>query len=377
MKDLLKEALADAKTLKDTALLNAKEALEETFNSKIQSMLAAKLSEELEEDEEVVEEADEMEEEMEVEEAVEEEETIDETEEVEEAAEEVEETTDEVIEEEELDIDAILASLEEMVDEEEEMEEAIEEAEETTDEEVEEEAIEEVETINLEALLAELTEEEGEETVEEEEVVEEGLMDKLRSVFGSVLGTFERENADLVAKAKAKEVDAKDFMKEMNNWLRSNKIEAGFAQAARSLADEKYDLGLGLGGSKTGFGGTFESVELKEAQTKVEELTSQINEMNLLNAKLLYTNKLFKDNALTEEQKLKVVEALDEATNAKEAKLVYNTLKESLTPVFKKSLSEGVSFASKATGTKSQQVITENADDKMRARFQQIAGIIK
>lgn len=376
MKDLLKEALADAKTLRNTALLNAKEALEETFNSKIQSMLAAKLSEELEEDEEVVEEADEMEEEMEVEEAVEEEETIDETE-------EVEETTDEVIEEEELDIDSILASLEEMVDEEEEMEEAIEEAEETTDEEVEEtneeveeEAIEEVETINLEALLAELSEEEGEETVEEE-VVEEGLMDKLRSVFGSVLGTFERENADLVAKAKAKEVDAKDFMKEMNNWLRSNDIEAGFAQAARSLADEKYDLGLGLGGSKTGFGGTFESVELKEAQGKVEELTSQINEMNLLNAKLLYTNKLFKDNALTEEQKLKVVEALDEATNAKEAKLVYNTLKESLTPVFKKSLSEGVSFASKATGTKSQQVITENADDKMRARFQQIAGIIK
>ena len=222
-----------------------------------------------------------------------------------------------------------------------------------------------------------MTEEEGEETVEEEEVVEEGLMDKLRSVFGSVLGTFERENADLVAKAKAKEVDAKDFMKEMNNWLRSNDIEAGFAQAARSLADEKYDLGLGLGGSKTGFGGTFESVELKEAQTKVEELTSQINEMNLLNAKLLYTNKLFKDNALTEEQKLKVVEALDEATNAKEAKLVYNTLKESLTPVFKKSLSEGVSFASKATGTRSQQVITENADDKMRARFQKIAGIIK
>jgi DNA repair exonuclease SbcCD ATPase subunit len=372
MKDLLKEALADAKTLKDTALLNAKEALEETFNSKIQSMLAAKLSEELEEDEEVVEEADEMEEEMEVE-TVEEE---DKAEKVIDDAIEDAEAADAVVEEDELDIDAILASLEEMVDEEEEMEEAIEEAEETTDEEVEEEAIEEVETINLEALLAELTEEEGDETVEEE-VVEEGLLDQLRSVFGSVLGTFERENADLVAKAKAKEIDAKDFMKEMNNWLRSNKIEAGFAQAARSLADEKYDLGLGLGGSKTGFGGTFES-EMKEAQAKVEELTSQINEMNLLNAKLLYTNKLFKDNALTEEQKLKVVEALDEATNAKEAKLVYNTLKESLTPVFKKSLSEGVSFASKATGTKSQQMVTENTgNDLMRERFQKIAGIIK
>jgi hypothetical protein len=44
-RDLLKEAIADAKAVKETAIANAKAALEEAFTPQLQSMFAAKLQE--------------------------------------------------------------------------------------------------------------------------------------------------------------------------------------------------------------------------------------------------------------------------------------------------------------------------------------------
>ena len=44
-KDLLKEAIADAKAVRETAIANAKLALEEAFTPKLQSMLSTKISE--------------------------------------------------------------------------------------------------------------------------------------------------------------------------------------------------------------------------------------------------------------------------------------------------------------------------------------------
>ena len=46
MSDLLKEAIADAKAVRETALQNAKMALEEAFTPHLKSMLSAKLAEE-------------------------------------------------------------------------------------------------------------------------------------------------------------------------------------------------------------------------------------------------------------------------------------------------------------------------------------------
>ena len=48
MNDLLKEAIADAKAVKEVALANAKLALEEAFTPRLQSMLSKKLAEEAE-----------------------------------------------------------------------------------------------------------------------------------------------------------------------------------------------------------------------------------------------------------------------------------------------------------------------------------------
>ena len=58
--DLLKEAIADAKAVRETALANAKIALEEAFTPRIQSMLSAKLSEEEGMEDEPVAEIDEV-----------------------------------------------------------------------------------------------------------------------------------------------------------------------------------------------------------------------------------------------------------------------------------------------------------------------------
>ena len=52
MGDILKEAIADAKAVRETALENAKMALEEAFTPQIKSMLSAKLKEEEDDDKE-------------------------------------------------------------------------------------------------------------------------------------------------------------------------------------------------------------------------------------------------------------------------------------------------------------------------------------
>ena len=118
--------------------------------------------------------------------------------------------------------------------------------------------------------------------------------------------------------------------------------------------------------------------KLKEALATVEHLQETISEMNLLNSKLLYCNKLFRANALTEAQKVKVVDALDKAATTGEAKLVYETLQESFafTGVEKRAIQEGLGRASKAAGTAPKKVITESVDETV-SRFQKLANINK
>ena len=61
MGDILKEAIADAKAVRETALQNAKMALEEAFTPQLKSMLSAKLKEdELEEGDPVFEDEQEL-----------------------------------------------------------------------------------------------------------------------------------------------------------------------------------------------------------------------------------------------------------------------------------------------------------------------------
>ena len=109
----------------------------------------------------------------------------------------------------------------------------------------------------------------------------------------------------------------------------------------------------------------------------------ELNEVNLLNSKLLYVNRIFKANNLSEAQKLRVVETLDNASNVKEAKLIYETIKDTFTiskgkktTPKKRSIRENLGMASSAAGLSTapkRPVLNESND--MVTRMQKLANI--
>ena len=113
--------------------------------------------------------------------------------------------------------------------------------------------------------------------------------------------------------------------------------------------------------------------ELKMAKETIAELRESINEINLLNAKLLYMNKIFKAKSLTESEKVKVVKAFDRNASIKEVKNTYETLKESIQAKKSQVIKESVGFASKPIGVAPKTNIVEA--DAFVNRWQKIAGI--
>jgi hypothetical protein len=114
--------------------------------------------------------------------------------------------------------------------------------------------------------------------------------------------------------------------------------------------------------------------ELAEALSTIETLKAEINEINLLNAKLLYSNKIFKAKNLNENQKVKVLSSFDKAKNVGEVKMVYETLNEGI-KVAKTTIKENLGRASKSTVTPTiKQPIVESND--VFARMQKLAGLI-
>ncbi len=379
---MLKEAIAEAKTIKETAIANAKAALEEAFTPQLTAMFAERLNEE-EEEEETNEnyspENEGLEEDFNLEEILAELSKTDEADDM--VSEEdidgvdenlmLEEMSDEEIEE------LVMKVIDDMIEtgklmpgegEEEDMED-VEDMEDMGD--MEDMEVEDEEEVELDELLNELL---GE---EKEEEVKEGLLDKITSFFGSVLGDFERENKDLISKfqssAKTAE-DKKELIDALTAWGRKNQIEGPYIQAARTAASEKYGLGL-KGGSTTASMGTFE--EAKEMEDTINELRNELNEVNLLNAKLLYTNKIFKAKNLTESEKVKVLNTFDKAETVKEVKLVFETLTESFKAVAKKTaIKESLGSASRSIApTQTKQPIIEVND--AFARMQILAGLKK
>ena len=89
---------------------------------------------------------------------------------------------------------------------------------------------------------------------------------------------------------------------------------------------------------------------MKEAIDTIEALRNELNEVNLLNAKLLYVNKIFKAKNLTESQKLKVIASFDKATTPKQAKELFESIQNSEIGAKKEIVKESIGFASKAAG---------------------------
>ena len=456
-KDILKEAIADAKAVREVALANAKAALEEAFTPKLQSMLSAKLSEELNEVEE-----------DEIKEDVTEETTIDEVDDIDEM---VGMDEDEQLDEE-IDLEEILNELE--------LEEG-EEAEKTIDENDEEETLEELgspqqahsevsnvldtadnvyenENFDLDTLLEEINnlDETSDDVLKEgiDPAFITGFVDTLEGIINAVGGNISNfANSIATGEAGGSTIPmvqrvimafyglatlafsgavttmilgiAKSVLtpiiKKFSGSLKGSAeigtaagTAAGTADASRetsmneNVADAKSDPKAYLINFFTKEAtkqanrnnssikeedkevkGNINSLELHETKKVLKNTKSalkvvrkELNEVNLLNSKLLYVNRIFKANTLDDVQKLRVVETLDKAESAKEAKLIYETIKDTFTiskgkkvnP--KRSIREGLGMASKAAGksTAPKKAVLNESND-MVARMQKLANI--
>jgi len=472
-RDLLKEAIADAKAVKEMAIANAKAALEEAFTPQLKSMLSAKLQEMEEEideqeiEENIYEEEEEMmDEDLDLNELLDE---LNEEDEMESEEDEMESEEGEPLDLEDMTDEDLKKLIEDVIAD---MIEAGEiEAGEGEGEEAEEMESEEVEDeeVDLDELLAEIadfnddmmdpnmektellnriknlddfgftgdkiefngllitasTQEDEDETpyyfvYGEDDESEEGIFQStnpnevaefvleyntmLEEIFGlgkkskepkrnfetvikQLLADNESEVKQIAAEtdpAKKKSL-ADPLLKKAFAEFKKLKADGVDADVIGNMSEFKREL-FGdsrsllqklAAGSKGSVSIAREGIEeeLEEALKTIETLRADLNEVNLLNAKLLYTNKIFNSaKNLTESQKLNILTSFDKATTVKETKLVFETLSEGL-KTKKSPIKESLGMASKIVGTtNSKQPIIES--DNMVARFQKLAGII-
>jgi hypothetical protein len=361
MDDLLKEAIADAKAVRETALENAKMALEEAFTPRLQSMLSQKIQTEME-DEEGEEVAAEMEDEEDV------------------LAAQDEVPGDEEPAMEQDDEEEMLAAQDEVPGEE------------------DEEGVIEINGVKYAPVVSEEEDEEGGEAMEEEEE-EEGDLD-LEAVIRELESELDDEEAVEESENPYDNNEQHDDMKKVAEQSDSSDIGKGDNKVDVADAGDEEDPGKGK--LKEQEGEDDEDIDLDEVlkalseeedeeeevtevaklrsdldehRSVIETLRGKLNEVNLLNAKLLFTNKLFRKYGLNNEQKMKVVEQFDRAGTLREVKLVYSTLGESFGAA-RNNINESKGAASKpVASTKSEKKVISEGNE-LKDRFKKLANIL-
>lgn len=367
-RDLLKEAIADAKAVKETAIANAKAALAESFAPHLQELFATKINEL---DEEETYEGKEMKDAKKAKGKKEMEErlgTINDPEGSYEHGNLAEE--DEL---EEMELEELLAELskekmdEEEMSEEETYESLFEEEEmEINDEEMSDDEMEEI----IQDVIADMIEngelvagpnfgEEGEEMPGDEEtpIDEVGLE------------SHEKDNPYDKGKTKNQPVDEEVDLEELLAEIKKEMAKETMSKKSKEISEEEMEESADKKKMKK---------ELEEAYDTIKTLRSEMNEVNLLNAKLLYTNKVFRAKNLTESQKVKVLETFDKATTVKEVKLVFESLSFDTKPskIVKNPIRESLGGASKAMNTSNTKRPILEVNEQF-SRMQKLAGIIK
>ena len=355
--DLLKEAIADAKAVKETALANAKIALEEAFAPRIHNMLSTKLSEDLYEDEMDMD----MDAEAEIEAPIEEPSVVVDGEKYVKADNEAEGA--------EIDVDMDAAPDMDMGEEPINDDMAMEggmmnDADEDPtdlDSGVEED-------LELEAIIRELEEDLNEEELTEEELTEEEIAEDAHNKDAA--DSTDSKGNDLMAEPKdmkneefnIDEIIEEILSEEDKEEEPKDKVEEGEHGDKDKESKEKMDE---------------LSEELTEAYDTIESIRDTINEVNLLNAKLLYTNKLFRNFELSESQKMTVIENFDRAGNTREVKLVFSTLAENFTvPVKKRKVVKEGSASKPVESTAPVTKTIINEGNQLANRWKKLAGLL-
>jgi len=358
-REMLKEAIAEAKTIKETAIASAKAALEEAFTPQLTAMFAEKLNEMDEMDEEVTEE--------------------------------MENENYSMDEGEDFNLDEILAELGEG---DENMEEGVYEAED--DMEADADMGDMPSNDELEMMIKNILDQEIKAAIEAGEI-EAGDNYEKDEEGGSDEDEVEVDDEEVSIDELLAEIDSltKEEKEEMEEGIELPRIGVDKAEYEAMLKDagitdpnvlQKVLYKFLALATKNKEGetvslGAKDSVsinrEAKEMEETIAELRSELNEVNLLNAKLLYTNKIFKAKNLTESEKVKVLNTFDKAETVKEVKLVFETLTESFKATAKKNpIKESLGSASRtiAAAPKQEQIIEVN---DAFARMQRLAGLRK
>jgi len=330
--DLLKEAIADARAVKETAIANAKLALEEAFQPRIQSMISQRLEEEAEEEEfgeeeEMPIDGEEMPidgEEMPLDGKAGEDRDLN----LGGQAYRVDNAGD-PMPGEEMPMDDEMGMKEEPVDEY-DLSEILRQLDEEEDDDMKMENEEDMNNFELNP---------GEDPDSydlEEEIDINALLKELMHGDEEGMDEYGMEYNDMDHNGDGK-VDAEDTL----------------------LAKENEEL----------------KNELEEAYNAIKIMKSSLNEVNMLNAKLLFTNKLFKAHSLNESQKIKVIDTFDRARTIREVKLVYTTLSESFAS--KKTLVRESIASKPVASTRPAKQIILSEGDQIAARFKKLAGLGK
>ena len=387
-KDLFKQAIAEAKSVREAAIANAKEALEESLTPHLKDMLAAKLQEM---EETKIEEAPKKDE-KEMEEAKHDDkkdETIEEAPKDDEKHETVEEDLTEEPEVAEAEHDEAEDDSEESEDDA-PIEEPAEDDMPDGDEDISKLSIDQ-----FKELVRDIIAQEGGhgeelpaddmdggdiEAIGDEPAADMDAMDAPEDEeeidLDELLRELEAETSEEVEEAKHDDKDenvekAKEDHKDEGKKKDMDEDTNNQMEAESDTKDHNIN-NVQSGVMKE---------ELKEALQTIETLKKDLNEVNLLNSKLLYVNKIFKSNDLSESQKVNIIAAFDKAESVKEVKLVFETVSDSV--VGKKESTKSIKesktklgMASKATGTTASkpEVISEVSDAVKR--MQKLAGII-
>tara|TARA_R110000803_G_scaffold47908_5_gene99740 strand:- start:278 stop:1510 length:1233 start_codon:yes stop_codon:yes gene_type:complete len=406
-RDLLKEAIADAKSVKETAIENAKLALEEAFTPYLKNQLSAKLQEM--DDEEEVKEVKKSDKEEVKEVEAKKDEKIDE-----------EINLDELLAEIELDENARTDAEEEgykdgLKDEKEDLEEdartdaeeeGYKDGEEDEKEDIDDEEIdlEDMSEDDLKGFIEDVIKdmvaggeiEPGDE-FEEVEVEDEDVEVEVEDEDVDVAIELDEDMSDPDQRKKYKdeskpeeETEADRFKEgmdvdvDLDEDARVNAAAGGLENIVNSLTKLAKAAGPAAAKAKAmlqGLAQAAHSVRNEgEDYAEMEELKQELQEVNLLNAKLLYTNKIFKAKNLTESKKVKVLKAFDKAVDVKQAKTIYETLNEGIVNTITNSkINESVKMgaASRASGLEpkaTKQPILES--NEVYDRMRKLAGLI-
>ena len=386
-KDLFKQAIAEAKSVREAAIANAKEALEETLTPHLKDMLAAKLQEmeDKSTDEEVVNEVEEDDvneaphkDDKDVDEAMKDDKDVDEAH---------KDDKDEAVEED-------FTGMEEAEDDAEE--EAEDDSEESDDE-----------------AEADIEDAEGSEGAEGDDEIGDLTVDQFKDLIRDVIATEMGAGADdelpaddmdggdiegmgdeaeldvpIDEPADEEEIDLDELLRELESVSEADdhddvdeahkdekdeSIEEDTSVQVPADAESKEDKHKNVNRTVK----EESNKELVQALETIEQLKVDLHETNLLNSKLLYVNKIFKANNLNESQKVNVIAAFDKAETVKEVKLVFETVSENMVTKKETTIKEHKGMASKATGTTARkpEVISEVSDAVLR--MQKLAGIIK